>query len=73
MLLDCGEGAYAGLVLNIGVEKANALLRDLVAVWISHQHADHCLGLVEILGWNGRRASKTTAGKLAHPFLHSRW
>lgn len=42
-----GAGAaVGGGSSNVGVQKA---LRDLSAVWISHPHADHHLGLVKIL------------------------
>jgi ribonuclease BN (tRNA processing enzyme) len=52
MLLDCGEGTWAGLVQARGHAAAATMLASLVAVWVSHQHADHCLGLVELLGFS---------------------
>lgn len=62
--------------LNIGAEKA---LRDLSAVWISHPHADHHLGLVRILSernklLRGDARAGVTVGKSAsmdarHPNL----
>jgi ribonuclease BN (tRNA processing enzyme) len=60
MLLDCGEGAWTGLVTVAGAATAAAMLRDLAAIWISHQHADHCLGLVDLLG------NKACVGVLKH-------
>ena len=51
MLLDCGEGTWAGLVQARGHAPAAKMLASLTAVWVSHQHADHCLGLVELLGF----------------------
>jgi ribonuclease Z len=64
MLLDCGEGAWTGLVTVAGAASAAAMLRDLAAIWISHQHADHCLGLVDLLG------NKACVGVLKTPTSH---
>uniref|UniRef100_A0A7S0DNG8 ribonuclease Z n=1 Tax=Amorphochlora amoebiformis TaxID=1561963 RepID=A0A7S0DNG8_9EUKA len=50
ILLDCGEGAYLQIVRAFGtVENARAVLLKLECVWISHMHADHHLGLLNIL------------------------
>lgn len=53
MLMDCGEGTYGQLVRFFGYEKAKEVLRDLKAVYVSHLHADHHIGLVGML--KGRR------------------
>jgi ribonuclease BN (tRNA processing enzyme) len=44
MILDCGEGSLSQLVRLHGVARAQQILRDLKAVYVSHQHADHHLG-----------------------------
>lgn len=51
LLLDAGEGTYGQLYRNVGgdQDRLRALLASLHAVWISHNHADHHLGLVRIL------------------------
>ncbi|KAG6454773.1 ribonuclease Z, mitochondrial isoform X1 [Manduca sexta] len=49
MLLDCGEGTFGQLVRFFGPKKVNAFLRTLTAVYVSHLHADHHIGLIGIL------------------------
>lgn len=51
LLLDCGEGAQRQ-VMRAGVN-----LLDIDAVFITHLHGDHCLGLpgmVDTMGFDGR-------------------
>jgi len=49
ILLDCGEGSYGQLVRSLGIEQADDALMRMKLVWISHMHADHHLGLLQIL------------------------
>ncbi|MEW5318244.1 MAG: hypothetical protein WDW38_009482 [Sanguina aurantia] len=49
MLLDAGEGTYGQLVRMFGPEGAMAQVASLQVVWLSHQHADHVLGLPQLL------------------------
>lgn len=49
MLLDCGEGTYGQMVRFFGPEKVDEILANLNAVYISHLHADHHIGLVGVL------------------------
>ena len=49
LLVDCGEGSLGQLERSLGEEACAALLRRLRAVWISHVHADHHVGLLSIL------------------------
>ncbi|XP_037093725.1 ribonuclease Z, mitochondrial-like [Pollicipes pollicipes] len=49
VLLDCGEGTHGQLVRLLGQQRAAAVLRRLGAVYISHLHADHHIGLISIL------------------------
>ena len=49
LLMDCGEGSYGQLRRRFGQEQADALIRDLSCIWISHIHADHHVGLPAIL------------------------
>ncbi len=45
----CFQGTHQQLVRNLGSEKAASVLRKLRLVFISHLHADHHLGLVNLL------------------------
>lgn len=50
MLLDAGEATWAQLVRCYGGHAAAAAqVAALAAVWISHRHADHMLGLPAVL------------------------
>ncbi|KAK4874327.1 hypothetical protein RN001_013687 [Aquatica leii] len=67
ILLDCGEGTYGQLVRFYGTDKAKSVLVNLKAIFISHLHADHHIGLIGIL--QGRRkalneTNKSTAQKI---------
>ncbi|XP_045521029.1 ribonuclease Z, mitochondrial isoform X3 [Pieris brassicae] len=53
MLLDCGEGTFNQLVRFYGPKRVNTFLRSLKAIFVSHLHADHHIGLMGVL--QGRR------------------
>jgi ribonuclease Z len=48
ILLDCGEGTF-GQLLRANLCDKNGLLHSIKAVWISHPHADHHLGILRLL------------------------
>ena len=49
LLLDAGEGCLAQLTRAYGAGGAVAQVAALAAVWVSHRHADHMLGLPALL------------------------
>jgi len=49
MILDCGEGSVGQLHRQFGPEKAQDVMRKTKAVYISHSHADHHLGLINFI------------------------
>ena len=49
MLFDCGEGSYGQLFRFHGLPKIHQVLTELKAIYISHLHADHHLGLINVL------------------------
>lgn len=65
--MDCGEGTYGQLVRFFGVERARTVLCNLKAVYVSHLHADHHIGLVGLL--KGRRKAFEQSEKPAEPLL----
>ncbi|CRK93935.1 CLUMA_CG007462, isoform A [Clunio marinus] len=48
-ILDCGEGTLGQLVRFYGQDGADDVLRKLSFIYISHLHADHHLGLINLL------------------------
>ena len=49
VMFDCGEGTLLQLYRLHGISHTNHILKNLKAVYISHLHADHHLGLVNII------------------------
>lgn len=52
-IFDCGEGTFGQIVRFFGREGADEILKNLRLIFVSHLHADHHLGLINIL--NRRR------------------
>lgn len=49
ILLDCGEGTLGQIIRYYGVLEGLNILRTIKAIYISHIHADHHLGLIALL------------------------
>ncbi|XP_012284418.1 ribonuclease Z, mitochondrial [Orussus abietinus] len=49
ILLDCGEGTIGQLFRFYGRSKVNHILLTIKAVYVSHLHADHHIGLIGFL------------------------
>ena len=49
IFLDCGEGTLSQCIRHFGPLKTKDILRKLKAIFISHQHADHHLGMIGII------------------------
>lgn len=49
IILDCGEGTAGQIVRFFGVKEADKILATIKAIYISHLHADHHLGLIGVL------------------------
>ena len=52
-IFDCGEGTFGQIVRFFGRDGADEILKNTRLIYISHLHADHHLGLINIL--NRRR------------------
>jgi ribonuclease Z len=72
LLLDCGEGTLGQLRRAFG-NRADECLRNLGAVWISHPHADHHLGLPSLLAERKRLAPDEPSPVLMAPWPVLRW
>ena len=56
LMLDAGEGVLGQLVRRHGRQGAQEVVAALAAVWVSHKHADHLLGLPALLAARPRQA-----------------
>nr|CAD7262484.1 unnamed protein product [Timema shepardi] len=65
VLLDCGEGTYGQLVRFYGPAGVGDVLRAIRAVYVSHLHADHHIGLVGLL--KGRKEALLSTKEQNHP------
>jgi len=70
ILLDCGEGTFGQFVRLYGFDTAMKKINKLKLVWISHRHADHMSGIVEILC---RRSHKEPPLVIAGPKASICW
>lgn len=59
-ILDCGEGTLGQIIRFYGRDGADEILKKLKMIYISHLHADHHLGLLNIL----TRRRKLTKDKI---------
>jgi ribonuclease Z len=70
-LFDCGEGTLGQIVRFYGREEADEVLKKLKLIYISHLHADHHLGLLNIL--NRRRKITNDKVLLVAPHQINVW
>ena len=49
ILLDCGEGTLLQIHRQFGRQMALSILRNLNAIYVSHLHADHHMGLISLV------------------------
>ncbi|XP_014237206.1 ribonuclease Z, mitochondrial-like [Trichogramma pretiosum] len=49
IILDCGEGTAGQIIRFFGNEKAGIIFKSIKAIYVSHLHADHHIGLIGIL------------------------
>ncbi|XP_063097873.1 zinc phosphodiesterase ELAC protein 2 isoform X2 [Cavia porcellus] len=66
LLLDCGEGTFGQLCRHYG-DEVDRVLGSLAAVFVSHLHADHHTGLLNIL--LQRERALASLGKPFRPLL----
>lgn len=70
-LLDCGEGTLGQIVRFYGRSGADEVLKNMRMIFISHLHADHHLGLINIL--NRRRKVTDEKVLLLAPLQITAW
>ncbi|XP_060521936.1 ribonuclease Z, mitochondrial isoform X2 [Cylas formicarius] len=65
ILLDCGEGTYGQLVRFFGPDMSREVLASIDAIYISHLHADHHIGLIGMLQGRKRALEELNKHKSA--------
>ncbi|KAL9616778.1 MAG: hypothetical protein Q9160_008375 [Pyrenula sp. 1 TL-2023] len=67
-LFDCGEGTLGQLKRVFSPDELRSVLLDLKMIWISHLHADHHLGLINILkSYNLMRETSASSMRSRQP------
>ncbi|KAI9889914.1 MAG: Zinc phosphodiesterase ELAC protein 2 [Vezdaea aestivalis] len=65
-LFDCGEGTLGQLRRAFNPQELLQVFANLRMIFISHQHADHFLGLLDVLKfWNKSQPSNSDGGSAA--------
>lgn len=67
ILIDCGEGTYGQIIRFFGPDGSLDILSNLNAIYISHLHADHHIGLNGVL--LGRRQALDKLGLDKEPLM----
>lgn len=49
ILMDCGEGTFSQMILEVGIDQAEKFIINLELIIISHIHLDHNSNLLTIL------------------------
>lgn len=66
--MDCGEGTYGQIVRHFGPSRAEEILANLNIIFITHLHADHHIGLINVLK-RRRQAAQRLNSKFEKVFL----
>ncbi|XP_030751633.1 ribonuclease Z, mitochondrial isoform X3 [Sitophilus oryzae] len=65
VVLDCGEGTYGQILRFYGPNDSETVLSNIKAIYISHLHADHHIGLIGLL--QGRRRALNKLNMVKDP------
>ncbi|XP_050513162.1 ribonuclease Z, mitochondrial isoform X2 [Diabrotica virgifera virgifera] len=63
IIMDCGEGTYGQLIRFFGPELSSQVLANIDAIYVSHLHADHHIGLIGLLQGRKRAIRQLKAKK----------
>lgn len=58
LLLDCGEGSYYQLFNHLGEEHIDEAVLKIKAVFITHIHSDHNLGILDLIAQRNKLLRK---------------
>lgn len=58
-MLDAGEGTYGQMLRLYGLERVDEEMSKIRCIFVSHLHADHHLGVIQLIKkWNIVRNNK---------------
>ncbi|XP_072394529.1 ribonuclease Z, mitochondrial isoform X2 [Diabrotica undecimpunctata] len=63
IIMDCGEGTYGQIIRFFGPELSSKVLANIDAIYVSHLHADHHIGLIGLLQGRKRAIRQLKAKK----------
>ncbi|KAI7908336.1 beta-lactamase-like protein [Cokeromyces recurvatus] len=74
IMLDAGEGTYGQMMRRFGIGLVDKEIKDIRCIFISHLHADHHLGVVQLLNkWNQLNKSSDSILTVVAPFIYKHW
>ncbi|CAO3589347.1 unnamed protein product [Absidia cylindrospora] len=73
VLLDAGEGTYGQMLRHFGRDYISKELDDLRCIFVSHLHADHHLGVFQLLLKRKKMKKTSTALFIIAPYDYQRW
>ncbi|KAG0738113.1 hypothetical protein G6F35_006069 [Rhizopus arrhizus] len=74
IMLDAGEGTYGQMIRRFGIESLEREMRSLGCIFVSHLHADHHLGVVQLIRkWYEANEDKTSCLTVIAPRVFRDW
>ncbi|KAI9487736.1 MAG: hypothetical protein EXX96DRAFT_476335 [Benjaminiella poitrasii] len=75
IMLDAGEGTYGQMMRRFGIDNLQEEIKNICCIFISHLHADHHLGVVQLLNkWNElNRYNNSSNLTIVAPFIYNHW
>ncbi|OBZ86036.1 Zinc phosphodiesterase ELAC protein 2 [Choanephora cucurbitarum] len=75
IMLDAGEGTYGQMMRRFGIDRLEEEIKKLKCIFISHLHADHHLGVIQLINkW--QKAYKYDNDKtltIVAPYIYKHW
>ncbi|GAA5814487.1 hypothetical protein MFLAVUS_007984 [Mucor flavus] len=73
IMLDAGEGTYGQMMRRYGLGYVDEEISKLRCIFVSHLHADHHLGVIQLIKkWNMANRTEDTLTIVA-PFVYKHW
>ncbi|KAG1052997.1 hypothetical protein G6F43_004892 [Rhizopus delemar] len=74
IMLDAGEGTYGQMIRRFGIESLEREMRSLGCIFVSHLHADHHLGVIQLIRkWYEANGDKTSCLTVIAPRVFRDW